>query len=52
MTMEHFLKGSGISRENNGEDEPKQYTIYVYMEMSQQDPLYNYHILIHFFKQY
>jgi hypothetical protein len=38
-------------RNNNGEDEPNWGTIHVYMEMSQQNPLYNYHILIKTFKK-
>jgi hypothetical protein len=33
-------------RENNGEDEPNVGTLYTRKEMSQQNPLYNYHILI------
>jgi hypothetical protein len=35
-----------INRENNGGDEPNRGTMYVHTEMSQRNPLYNYHILI------
>jgi hypothetical protein len=33
-------------RENKEEDEPNRGTLYEYMEMSQQRPLYSYRILI------
>jgi hypothetical protein len=33
-------------RENNERDEPNQGTIYVHMEILQQNFLYNYHMLI------
>jgi hypothetical protein len=32
--------------QNTGENEPNWVTLYAYMEMSQQTPLYNYYILI------
>jgi hypothetical protein len=33
-------------RENNGEDEPNWGTLYTYKKIPQQNPLYNYYILI------
>jgi hypothetical protein len=41
----HFKKGEG-KREDNGGDEPNWDSLYTYMEMSQQNPLYNYYKLI------
>jgi hypothetical protein len=38
-------------RENNGGDEPNWDIIYAYVEMSQQLPLYNSHMLIKMFKK-
>jgi hypothetical protein len=35
-----------MKRENNVGDETIQGTIHVYIKMSQQKPLYNYHMLI------
>jgi hypothetical protein len=58
MNMAHwnlsksFQEGEWEKREFNGGDEPNYGTIHVYMEMSQWNPLYNYHILIKkFFKK-
>jgi hypothetical protein len=39
-------------REYNGGDEPNQGILYSHMEMSQQNPLYNYYILIKMLKSY
>jgi hypothetical protein len=39
-------KGKWDKRENNEGYEPNWGIIYVYMEMSQQSPMYNYQILI------
>jgi hypothetical protein len=39
--VEVILRRGWEKRENNGGDEPNCGTIYVYMEMSQQTPLYN-----------
>jgi hypothetical protein len=46
-----ILKGEGGRGRNNGGDEPNQGTLYAFMEMSQQNPLYNYYILIKIFKK-
>jgi hypothetical protein len=37
-------------RENNEGDEPNQGTLYAYMEMSQQNSLYSYYMLMKTFK--
>jgi hypothetical protein len=46
----HFKKESE-KRETNGGDKPNQGTTYLYMEMSQWNPLYNYYILIKTFQK-
>jgi hypothetical protein len=43
--VETILRRGG-GRENNGGDESNLGTLCTYMEMSQQDPLYNYYVLI------
>jgi hypothetical protein len=50
MVTEWQKKKGGGERENNGGDDPNWGTIYVYMKMSQWNPLYNYHILTKTFK--
>jgi hypothetical protein len=40
------MKGSGKKRENSGGDESNLGTTYVNMEISQQNLLYSYHIMI------
>jgi hypothetical protein len=41
-----FQEGVWEKREINGKNGPNWGTIYVYMEVSQRNTLYNYHILI------
>jgi hypothetical protein len=43
-----FEEGEWSRRENYGKDKPNQGIIYV-LEMSQQNPLHNYHILVKMF---
>jgi hypothetical protein len=47
--LKSFLRKGGRNRENNGVDELNWGILYVYIEMSQQNALYNYHILIKMF---
>jgi hypothetical protein len=42
----HFKKGNGV-----GMSEPNQGTIHVYTEMSQENSLHNYHILMKWFSK-
>jgi hypothetical protein len=50
-SVEVILRRGKGKRENNGQDEPNQASLHAYMEMSQQNPLYNYYKLIKMFKK-
>jgi hypothetical protein len=41
-----ILRREREKRENNGGDKPNWGTLYVYVGMSQRNPLYNYYMLI------
>jgi hypothetical protein len=51
MNMEHWNQSKFLrrGRENNGGDEPNLGIIYVYVDISQGNTLYNYHTLIKMF---
>jgi hypothetical protein len=44
--LKSFLEGEWKKKEYNGGDEPNKDTKYAYEEISQQNPMYCYHILI------
>jgi hypothetical protein len=45
-SVEVILRRGRGKRKNNGGNKPNRGIIYVYMEISQQNPLYNYYVLI------